>query len=118
MTQSAAQNIDTKCKKELRPVQEEKESMFMSAVGYAAPSQSNQRMKFKFLTYCERSAFFISRLFMPTVSKLVSWCFEPSQPLMITSGLKTNFSPSLTYSADKSLNVNHDFPTTQLKCFT
>ena len=24
--------------------------------------------------------------------KLVSWCFEPSQPQRITSGLKTNFS--------------------------
>ena len=33
------------------------------------------------------------------VSWLVSWCFEPSQPQRITSGLKTNFSlsPSLSH---------------------
>ena len=30
------------------------------------------------------------------VSKSVSWCFEPSQPLGITSGLKTSFNPSLS----------------------
>ena len=32
------------------------------------------------------------------VSWLVSWCFEPSQPQRITSGLKTNFSLSPSYS--------------------
>ena len=40
---------------------------------------------------------------------LASWCFQPSQPLRIISELKTIFSPSLTYSANKSLNVNNDF---------
>ena len=53
---------------------------------------------------------------------VISWLFffflESSQPLRITSGLKTNFSPSLTYSAHKSLNINHKFSTAQLKCFT
>ena len=29
--------------------------------------------------------------------------FEPSQPRMIVSGLETNFSPSLSYSAHRSL---------------
>ena len=36
---------------------------------------------------------------------VVSRCFEPSQPLKIISGLKTNFNLSLVYSAHKSLNV-------------
>ena len=30
-----------------------------------------------------------------TNSQLVTWCFEPSQPQKITSGLKMNFNPSL-----------------------
>ena len=29
--------------------------------------------------------------FVPFPNKLVSWCFQPSQPQRITSGLKTNF---------------------------
>ena len=33
---------------------------------------------------------------------LISWCFEPSQPHRITSGLETNVSTSPTYSAQKS----------------
>ena len=33
---------------------------------------------------------------------LVSWCFEPSQPQRITSGLNTNFTPSPNYSFHKS----------------
>ena len=32
----------------------------------------------------------------------------------MTSGLKTNFNPSLSYSAHKSLNTNHNIPTVQL----
>ena len=43
----------------------------------------------------------------------VSCCFEPSQALGITSGLKTKFNPSLSYSAHKSLNVDQNFCTTQ-----
>ena len=37
------------------------------------------------------------------VSELVCWCFEPSQPQRITSGLNTNFSLSPAYSFHKSL---------------
>ena len=33
--------------------------------------------------------------------ELVSWCFKPSQPQRITSGLKTNFSLSPSYSWNK-----------------
>ena len=33
---------------------------------------------------------------------LVSWCFEPSQPQRITSGLNTNFTLSPSYSFHKS----------------
>ena len=31
----------------------------------------------------------------------LSWCFEPSQPQRITSGLETNFSLSPSYSLNK-----------------
>ena len=47
----------------------------------------------------------IHRLTLKTLnawSALVSWCFEPSQPHRITSGLKTNFSLSISYSFNKS----------------
>ena len=37
-----------------------------------------------------------------TNSQLVSWCFEPSQPQRITSGLNTNFTLSPSYSFHKS----------------
>ena len=33
-----------------------------------------------------------------------SWCFAPSQPQRITSGLETNVNPCPTYSAKKSWN--------------
>ena len=46
-----------------------------------------------------------------------SWYFEPSQPLWIISGLKTNFYPSLSYSAHKSFKTNHNISTAQLKYF-
>ena len=36
------------------------------------------------------------------VSQLVSWCFEPSQPRRITSGLNTNFTLSPSHSFHKS----------------
>ena len=46
--------------------------------------------------------------YKPSVSsQLVSWCFEPSQPLGITSGLKTNSKSSLRYSAHKSFKTNN-----------
>ena len=35
--------------------------------------------------------------------QLVSWCFEPSQPQRITSGLNTNFTLSPSYSFHESL---------------
>ena len=38
-----------------------------------------------------------TRLFLH--NQLVSWCFEPSQPRRITSGLETNVNPSPTYPA-------------------
>ena len=39
----------------------------------------------------------------PSAHKLLlSWCFEPSQPQRITSGLKTNFTLSPSYSFHKS----------------
>ena len=40
-------------------------------------------------------------LISATKGELVSWCFEPSQPRRITSGLKTNFSLSPCYSLNK-----------------
>ena len=36
------------------------------------------------------------------LKKLVSWCFEPSQPQRITSGLNTNFTLSPSYTFRKS----------------
>ena len=42
---------------------------------------------------------------------LVSWCFEPSQPVGMISGQKTNFNPSLSRSADKLFNSNHNTST-------
>ena len=39
---------------------------------------------------------------------LVSWSFEPSQPLGIISGLKTNSNPSLSHTALKSCRTNHN----------
>ena len=44
---------------------------------------------------------------MTLLQKLDSWCFEPSQPQRIISGLKTNFNLSPSYSAQKS--SNHKF---------
>ena len=38
------------------------------------------------------------------LDELVSWCFEPSQPQRITSGLETNVNPSPSYSAQKLSN--------------
>ena len=58
------------------------------------------------------------RLCWPAWGRLVSRCFEPSQPLGITSGLKTNFHPSLSYSAHKSFKTNHNISTAQFKYFT
>ena len=39
---------------------------------------------------------------------LVSWCFEPCQPLGVTSGLKTNSNLSLSYPAHQSFNIYHN----------
>ena len=39
-------------------------------------------------------------------SLFVGWCFEPSQPLGVTSGLNTNSNLSLSYSAHKSFDIN------------
>ena len=48
------------------------------------------------------------------VSLLVSWCFEPSQPLGVTLGLNTNPNLSVSYSAHKSFNINHNISTAHL----
>ena len=37
------------------------------------------------------------------LERLVSWCFEPSQPQRITSGLNINFNQAPSYSFHKSL---------------
>ena len=47
-------------------------------------------------------------------TELVCWCFEPSQLRGVTPGLNTNSYPSLSYSAHKSFNINHNISTTQL----
>ena len=44
----------------------------------------------------------------------VCWCFEPSQSLGAASGLNTNSNLSLSYSAHKSFNINHNISTAQL----
>ena len=44
----------------------------------------------------------VSQLVTQSVSQLVSWCFEPSQPQRITSGLNTNVTPSPSYSFYRS----------------
>ena len=42
-----------------------------------------------------------------TVSELVGWCFESSQPQRITSGLNTNFALSPSHSFHKSCFFSH-----------
>ena len=42
-------------------------------------------------------------------NNLVNWCFEPSQPLGIISGQKTNSNSSLSNSAHKSFKTTHIF---------
>ena len=44
----------------------------------------------------------------------VGWCFEPSQPLGVTSGLNRNSNLSLSFSAHESFNTNHNSSTAQL----
>ena len=44
------------------------------------------------------------------VGWFVCWCLEASPPL----GLNTNSNPSLSYSAHKSFNINHNISTAQL----
>ena len=48
-------------------------------------------------------------------SWLVGWCFEPSQPQRITSGLKTNFILYPSYSLHESLYHKSHFLKPQLK---
>ena len=56
-------------------------------------------------------------LLLMSVSCLVSWCLEPSQPQRITLGLKTNFNLSPNYSFHKSLYRKSLFPKPQLKFY-
>ena len=51
---------------------------------------------------------------MPVALLFLCWCFEPSQPLGVTSGLNTNSNQSLSYSAHKSFNINHNISTVAL----
>ena len=51
-------------------------------------------------------------------AQLVSWCFEPSQPLGIISKLNTNFNPSFSFSAHKLFTTNHNTSAAQFKDFT
>ena len=44
----------------------------------------------------------------------VSWCFEPSQLLGVTPGLNTISNQSVSYSAHKSLNIDHNISVAQL----
>ena len=53
-------------------------------------------------------------IYWPTPESKVSWCFEPSQPLEVTSGLNTTSNQSLSYSAHKSVNIDHNISTAQL----
>ena len=41
---------------------------------------------------------------LPYRSELVSWCFQPSQPQRVTSGMETDVHPSPTYCAKKLWN--------------
>ena len=83
-------------------------------VGMVHDYTSNFRLRVVVLSKCVQCAFFASNLRSSwLVSQLVSWYFEPSQPLGIISGLKTNFNPSLSYSACKSLHVNRNMSTVQ-----
>ena len=51
----------------------------------------------------EESAMFRRKVITLQQRKLVSWCFEPSQPHRIASGLNTNFDLSPSSSFHKSL---------------
>ena len=48
---------------------------------------------------------------------LVSWCFEPSQPQRIISGLNTNLNPSPSHPLHKSLHHKSLFLKPQLKFY-
>ena len=50
-------------------------------------------------------------------SHLVRWCFEPSQPQRILSGLKTNFNLAPSYSFRKSLCRKSVFLKPQLRLY-
>ena len=52
-----------------------------------------------------------------SVCKLIRWCFEPSRPQKITSGLKTNFGLSPSYWFHKSLYHTSLFLKLQLKLY-
>ena len=52
------------------------------------------------------SPFFVAGAAEMSVSLLVSWCFEPSQPLGVTWGLNTNSNLYLGYSAHKSFHTH------------
>ena len=55
------------------------------------------------------SPFFVAGAAEMSVSLLVSWCFEPRQPLGVTWGLNTNSNLYLSYSAHKSFHTKTIF---------
>ena len=53
-------------------------------------------------TWSEQNSMLTSSIMYALYGKLISWCFEPSQPQRITSGLNANFTLSRNYSFHES----------------
>ena len=79
--------------------EEEEEEFYEEEEVNSSPSQSPFRVRFQF-PFNKQGGWVGVRL--------VSRCLEPSQPLRIISGLKTNFRPSLGYSVQSSLNYKDE----------
>ena len=80
--------------------------------------QTHQNNSTCFRAYLHSAGTQHENLHQLSVIKLVSWCFKPSQPQRITSGLNTNFSLSPTsglntnfsLSPTSGLNTNFSLP--------
>ena len=77
----------------------------------AAHSASGSKMSKSATTHAHRKVNrLVSYLIFNHLDMLVSLLvFEPNQALRIISALKTKFSPSLSYSSHRSINVTHNF---------
>ena len=64
--------------------------------------------------HCLQSDDFLRKRCCQKFCLLVSWCFEPSQPLGVTSGLNMTFNQCHSYSARKTLNIDRNISTAQL----